>query len=304
MDRFELSLAVLGVLVCSYLIFNHIRKTEDDAHAASVAAQTNAMRLLQNDLAEAASTRKRLEVQLRSGFENLTAALVEDQKAQAEDIDDLKRLSAELVHSRGESLRAFGQSRKELEERVDRKMLEAVSTLREELGKYDASLSSVKLSSDNMAVTIADLQERYGSVKEEVSQAQGVVLADIDSEPSGELREPGQQWPLQQPAAVEVIMSPPPPQLSSYQQQVLGAVDVITPAAAAAMQARSQCASREDKSQFKGRVTGAQRRACCSCRISYNISSCLTAACVCQIFQWFYNTPQPKSPEPPGPNPS
>ena len=327
MGRFELPLAVLGVLVCSYLFFNH-RNAEDDSHAALAAAQTNAMSLLQKELVEAASTRERLEEQLRSGFEKATAALAADQKAQTEHIDDRMRVSDELVHSQGESVRALGQSTKELEERVDGKMLQAVSTLREELGKHAASLSSVKLEFDNMAVTIADLQERYDSVKE-VTQGQGMVVpADTDLEPTGELKESGQrwpleQWPLQQPAAAGVITPPPPPLLSSQQnlgvmsagqariakllavqphsaqQQVLGvvdvispvvvdvitpaavdaitpaavdaitpaAVDVITPAAETAMkrsanatqqieswqerEARSQCASREDKSQWK-----------------------------------------------------
>jgi len=337
MGRFELPLAVLGVLVCSYLFFNH-RNAEDDSHAALAAAQTNAMSLLQKELVEAASTRERLEEQLRSGFEKATAALAADQKAQTEHIDDRMRVSGELVHSHGESVRALGQSTKELEERVDGKMLQAVSTLREELGKHAASLSSVKLEFDNMAVTIADLQERYDSVKE---VTQTLVPAVTGLEPTGELKESGQrwpleQWPLQQPAAAGVITPPPPPLLSSQQnlgvmsagqariakllavqphsaqQQVLGvvdvispvvvdaitpaavdvitpaAVDVITPAAATAMkrtakatqqieswqerEARSQCASREDKSQWKEGL---------------------------QIFQWFYNNPQPTSPESP-----
>merc|ERR1712086_1069934 len=348
MGRFELPLAVLGVLVCSYLFFNH-RNAEDDSHAALAAAQTNAMSLLQKELVEAASTRERLEEQLRSGFEKATAALAADQKAQTEHIDDRMRISGELVHSQGESVMALGQSTKELEERVDGKMLQAVSTLREELGKHAASLSSVKLEFDNMAVTIADLQERYDSVKE-VTQGQGMVVpADTDLEPAGELKESGQrwpleQWPLQQPAAAGVITPPPPPLLSSQQnlgvmsagqariakllavqtqsaqQQVLGvvdaispvvvdvitpaavdvitpaavdvitpaAVDAVTPAAATAMkrlaketqqieswqerEAHSQCASREDKSQWKEGL---------------------------QIFQWFYNNPQPTSPESP-----
>merc|ERR1712166_899512 len=93
------------------------------------------------------------------------------------------------------------------------------------------------------------------------------------------------------PAAVDVITPAAVDAITPAAVDAItpAAVDVITPAAETAMkrsanatqqieswqerEARSQCASREDKSQWKEGL---------------------------QIFQWFYNNPQPTSPESPG----
>ena len=208
MSRFQLPMVVLGVLVCSCLFFNHLRKAEDDIHAVSLAVQTNAIRLLQNELAKAASTRERLEKELRSGFENATAAFatIDEIRRTTTTVlnsQTLERLSGELVYPLGENVGAHGQSRKELEERVDGKITQAVSTLREELDNHRTSLSPV-LSNDKMAMRIADLQERHDSVKEEINvRSQSHAVADVITHAVADFTtpaEPGKAEPGKQAA--------------------------------------------------------------------------------------------------------